>query len=502
MRVLSLGHSAFLLEMRTSEGAEIRILGDPWLSDHVIGDLMGRMPRVRLAWTQMPRIDGIYLSHSHTDHFDPYTLTTLWNELGEKPALLLPSSLFFLIPMLEEFLEGVEIVRLPQNTPTEFRGVSLTTLYNLEDLPSNEDDVMLLTVESENELFLAASDALFPFGDAEARGALCEFLGNDTLGSVCFLTIKNELPSLMASVHATSAAERKKLLRSARKETSEQIRVLFEPLASSGDGLWQNPRLVRLIGGQGVCFPQEISKEWNRLLFPLPLAARAAMERKEARSHGYPLQIEPFTAGTEYAVMDGAAKAARRTPPYLEILDPPEDADFDADLELFANFPEAPLFDEERDTRRQEQQIRRILNERFLPYLVGRRDPPVEHLLSDRGGAYRVRIRYGRSARYRERDFCLRFEAMAFHDEDVAGDAHEVYWANDLEDYLAGRCDDFSTFCRRPLGGEAERLWSCLGMPFLNNDLLEKKFRLHFERAARGETASDWVLRFYASVRG
>ena len=73
----------------------------------------------------------------------------------------------------------------------------------------------------------------------------------------------------------------------------------------------------------------------------------------------------------------------------------------------------------------------------------------------------------------------------------------EFYWANDIDDFLDGRCDEFSTVCRRPLGGTAIRLWQCLGLPYLNNDIIEKKLRYHFERAAYGESSSDWVMEFY-----
>ena len=85
---------------------------------------------------------------------------------------------------------------------------------------------------------------------------------------------------------------------------------------------------------------------------------------------------------------------------------------------------------------------------------------------------------------------------------DPAGDADEFYWANDLEDFLDGKLDEFSIFPRKPLAGKALRLWKCLGMPFLNQDLVKKKLRMHFERAAAGLANESWVLPFYEGVRG
>ena len=145
----------------------------------------------------------------------------------------------------------------------------------------------------------------------------------------------------------------------------------------------------------------------------------------------------------------------------------------------------------------QEGCILSAMQNRFLPYLIGQRQPSIEHLLSGHGGIYRIRIRYGEAASFEERDYCIRFGRLRFEREDATDDADETYWANDLDDYFEGRCDDFSTFCRHPLPGTTTRLWDCFGMPYLNDDLVEKKHRYHFQRAAQGESLEDWVLNLY-----
>ena len=93
MKIHALGHIAYLLEMAPRDGEEpVRILGDPWLSDYAIGDLMGRFPRVRYRAEDLEPVHAIFLSHSHTDHLDPYTLVRLWNELPSRPTLILPQT--------------------------------------------------------------------------------------------------------------------------------------------------------------------------------------------------------------------------------------------------------------------------------------------------------------------------------------------------------------------------------------------------------------------------
>ena len=107
-------------------------------------------------------------------------------------------------------------------------------------------------------------------------------------------------------------------------------------------------------------------------------------------------------------------------------------------------------------------------------------------------------MRYGESSRCTDEDYRLTFHELRFTlTAAVASEPQEAYWANDVDDFLAGRCDEFSTFCRLPLAASAQRFWRCLGLPYLNNDSTEKKLRLHFDRAARGESSEDWVLSFY-----
>ena len=114
MKILSLGHSSYILEMIPEGGEPVRILADPWLSDYLIGDLMGRFPRIRIEPHALQPIHGIYLSHSHTDHLDPYSLLKLRQALDPSPTLLLPESLEHLEPLLGEYLPEMEIILLRQ----------------------------------------------------------------------------------------------------------------------------------------------------------------------------------------------------------------------------------------------------------------------------------------------------------------------------------------------------------------------------------------------------
>ncbi len=498
MNVTSLGHSGFLLEMQPRpDAAMVRILADPWISDTVIGDLQGRFPRVRLDYDALGTIHGIFLSHAHTDHLDPYSLVELWQKLDSRPALLLPESLRFLEKLLCEALPDVEIHFLAHREAVDFHGLSAMAFFSPETQPTNEDDVMVLVVRSESEVFLNEADALLPFYHPAVREELASLLSGPEIVSACMVTTRNEGGSTMSMLAASNVEDRRQRVDRCLERSYEEIDEMYALLdIDGGEDLWENERLVRLIGGEGICYPQALGTDWNRVLFPICLSDRVRMENEVAQQYEHRHKVEEFVPGQIHRIHDGSLES-RESCPFLKLLDREEDRAFAPALECFEDFPEAPLRDDERDSTSQAVAILNCLNQRFLPHLTGARRPPVEHLLGENGGQYRVRVRYGTTTDHRDADYAITFERLRFEESAAEGEPDEHYWANDLEDFLEGRCDEFSTFCRRPLPAKAQRLWLTLGLPYLNNDLVEKKLRYHFERARRGESLEKWVLQFY-----
>jgi UDP-MurNAc hydroxylase len=72
MHVTYLGHAAILVE---ADGK--RILMDPWLTDPTYHGSWWHYPALRIGVRDLPRIDYLYVSHEHPDHFDPPTLAQL-----------------------------------------------------------------------------------------------------------------------------------------------------------------------------------------------------------------------------------------------------------------------------------------------------------------------------------------------------------------------------------------------------------------------------------------
>lgn len=69
--------------------------------------MMERTVKVRLDPEKMQTLDAIYISHAHTDHFDPYTLIEIYKYAS--PLLIFPFTLRYLEGLLHEFLPHVKI---------------------------------------------------------------------------------------------------------------------------------------------------------------------------------------------------------------------------------------------------------------------------------------------------------------------------------------------------------------------------------------------------------
>jgi len=501
MKITGLGHSCVLLDLPSPEGSpegspgvgSTRILVDPWLSDHATGDGMGRFPRLRFAVEALGPVHAVFISHAHSDHLDPYTLVRLWRELPEPPALLLPVSLSFLLPVLRRYLPSLDVVVLAPYVPVPFRGLELLGVYDVGQEPTNEDDVMVLVVSNGPEVVLVEADARLSLEQPEFRAYISQLLRGPHIRSAVFLTTENELDATMAARTCRTPAERQALREEGLNQLLEAVHELYSPWEDPDD-LWHGTQVLRLVHGQGLAAPAELDPRWQHVLFPVRIDDRVEEERAAAQRAGFVHGIDRLTDGQVHRIVAGRV-ASREPVVGLTLLDDEERRVFRAELDFAPELPCAPLYDDPRDVEAQRARIQALLDERFLPYLHGLRAPPVLHLLAAYDGAYRIRVHYGSGDAF---DYVLGFDARGFV-EQLATEAEpqEAYWANDLEDFLDGRCDEFSPFCRTQLPAEAMQLWSCLAMPLLHSDLVARRVALHFERAEAGLTPGSFVMPRY-----
>ena len=498
MQISAFGHSCVLLEFEHQDNAgKTRILVDPWLSDHATGDAMGRFPRLRFQTDALAPIHAVFLSHAHCDHLDPYTLVRLWRELPNPPTLLIPVTLSFLLPVLREHLDDPDIRVLEPHTPTRFRAVQLLGFFDVGDDPTNEEDVMVLVVTNGSERVLVEADARLSLELPRFREYVSVLMGARSIDSAVYLTTENELTGTLESRNCATTEDRADLAEFAMDEMLDAVDQLYAPVDEPGD-LWRNEHLLRLVHGQGLTAPHELDARWQRILFPVRVADRVRAEREASERAGCAHHIDALTVGCVHTIVGGRVHS-KAPIPGLALLDREEQRSYDADLPFFPDLPIAPLRSDERDVRRQRSRIGALLNERFLPHLHGTRRPPLLHLLASYGGTYRIRVRYGHGVDDPAWDYALGYGAWGFVEvEPSDAEVNEAYWANDLDDLLDGRCDEFSVFGRAQIPGMEMRLWECLAMPILNSDLVAKRVRLHFERARDGLSPGSFVMALYA----
>jgi UDP-MurNAc hydroxylase len=72
MKVTYVGHACIMME---SDGT--RVLMDPWLTDPTYHGTWWHYPPLEMGVRDVPKIDYLYISHEHPDHFDPPTLRQL-----------------------------------------------------------------------------------------------------------------------------------------------------------------------------------------------------------------------------------------------------------------------------------------------------------------------------------------------------------------------------------------------------------------------------------------
>ena len=491
MQITALGHSCVLLDLDSvTTGERTRILVDPWLSDHAVGDGMGRFPRLRFETAELGPIHAVFLTHAHCDHLDPYTLVRLWRELPEPPELWIPATLSVLIPIFEANLPEVRIRVFAPHEVQRVRGLEVFGFHDVSPVPTNEDDVLILVVTNGNERVLIEADANLTLEDPELRAFVSGLLCDPALDSAVFLTTENELTATLGSKSCTTLEEREALVDQARDELLTSIYALYEPTGDPFD-LWQGEHVLRLIHGQGLTAPQELDARWQQILFPVRIAHRVQEERAAAAVLGCRHRIGELTVGSVHTVVGGRVTEVCPEPA-LTLLDEESTRIYDPSLAFFPDLPVAPLRPEVRDVDAQRPRIESLLNDRFLPWLHGSRLPPLLHLLAHHGGTYTVRVVFGEEPV----DFVLGY-GTRFEAREPGGEVQETYWANDLDDLLDGRADVFSNFCREPFPGMEIRLWACLGTPLLDGDLLPKRVARHFERAHAGLTPGSYVLGQY-----
>ncbi|MCE9599754.1 MAG: hypothetical protein K8S54_17475 [Spirochaetia bacterium] len=490
MKIISPGHSEAFLEMQNADGKTIRVLLDAWLSDFAFGDLLARNP-FSIDFKSIPVIDAIYISHTHCDHLDPYTLVPLYKI--QNPILLLPETAAFLQPLIQQNLPQAKIQILRHAKKERILGLDFTAFAFPSSYLTNEEDVMPLCIASPEEAFFFEADTALP-DDPAAHEAVTRSVKHAK--DRVFLSTRNELEALYASYDARNSDDRKRSLAAYKSKREHELSWEYERYAELDLACPFDRPAVRVLAGQGMVLPAEIDPGAVKLSAPFPLSDVLVMERRMARDAGFTgLHFEALKAGMELTIEKaGHAKPEIRTGKATWLTSsksfPVTFENASAPITLAKPGPIRP---DSRDADAQKIRFLALLNHRFLPFQTYHREEPLKKILATES-PYIIRIRFGNSQANTVTDFGIDFGKIQFQELPLAERKYnEIYWANDLDDFMLGMQDQFSTTLHHLEPGTALRLWTMMGMPFLNSDFVQNKIAFHFERAARGLTVNDWM---------
>jgi len=142
VKIMFVGHASILIE-----AAGITVLSDPWWVGPCFGAQWWNYPAAYLPGLANRRIDYVYLSHGHHDHFHPGTLRTI-----SRDAKVITSSKTDLAPFVRDL--GFEVIELDEELyPLGSQGATCRIM------PTHGDDT-LMALSDGREVCLNLNDAL------------------------------------------------------------------------------------------------------------------------------------------------------------------------------------------------------------------------------------------------------------------------------------------------------------------------------------------------------
>lgn len=496
MLLTPLGHTEFLIEINNTQNESIKIMVDAWLSDYVLWDLMERSVQVVPNYENLKNLDAIYISHSHSDHFDPYTLTKIFaNTSLKKPLLILPFTLEYLVPLIREYLGEIEIKILFPNEDFVLHWVTITGYMFEQSNITNEDDVMMLAVSNADELVFAEIDTLPEEDNPEVQKKLYQIFTRKKYKTALYLASRNELEGQIPLLD-TPQNKRRKFRNEYISNRKEMMRYGYEKFEC--EEFEEFPNLYNIRGfcrgfiGQGIIYPKILSRELADISI-FPLEEIASLESDYAHNHGYTFPQKALLPGRQYIIENGTINAGRKECLVGKLI-----VHHEKNLEfswerIYSKTPLLPHYTLNKSEEEYVAMLEYILNNKFLPYWSA---SPVA---SFRDGVIKNHWKYSIIFLDNERkpkvafEYSLAWEKFLQKNTFEIINSNEVYFYRDIIDFIEWRQELYSNFWHELDTSKIYRLWTCLGANFINHDIVINKYRFHFERARNGENINSFV---------
>lgn len=489
MKIHYLWHSEFIVEMKWNKETK-KILVDSWLSNYALWDMMMRNPKIKLDYDNLD-IDAIFISHSHCDHLDPYTLVEIYEKIKPRPTLLIPETLLFLVPIFKKYLPKQKIEILKNKQVFDLDWVSIKWIIFENDYLTNEDDVMTLAIYNEKDLVYSDIDTLPPENE-DSTNELYELFTTHNFENALYLSTRNELPWNFRIIQAENSEKRIQIKKEYEELRASEIEYNYFRFEEDLAWVWdiqELPNFMKWLIGQWIIHP---NPEFLKLR-TLTLKQWAKLEKQIAKSYSRNFPIEWFEPWSCYHIKDRQFNNNWLSK-YISEIDY-QNPKLDINTQIFKEDKAWPLDDRKWNHKAQEQKILTMLNQKFLPYrMANSQDNLKNAILNSKNHRYVVKIYYWNLWEFFERNYYFDFGSFEFREEKWKHeDYNEDYWANDLEDFLDWKQELYSNFWHKLNPKKAYRVWTMLWANFINNDIVYKKFDFHFKRAVVWKTIDEYV---------
>jgi hypothetical protein len=313
-----------------------------------------------------------------------------------------------------------------------------------------------------------------------------------------YMSTRNELEWNFKILEAKNIDERLKIIKDYTEERKEEIEYNYyrfdEDFIECSD-IQDLPYFSKALIGQWIVFPTSINPDFLKIRI-LNLEEEAKLEKDISKKYKKTFEVVWFNPWKVYEIKWKKITEIWDSEFLSEIIYTNPKADIK--LELFKTDREWPLDNRKWNYKAQEWKILQMLNNKFLPYrLANTQDNLKNAILNSKNHKYVVKVRYWNKEEFFERNYYFDFSSTQFEEERWEHSSYnEDYWANDLEDFLEWRQELYSNFWHKLRKDKTYRVWTCLWANFLNNDLIYKKFELHFKRASIWESVDSFVERY------
>lgn len=497
MKIHYLWHSEFIVTLKNNIWEDVTIMSDSWISDYAVSDMMSRNPTFKIDYSKIPKIDWLFLSHSHMDHIDPYSLIELFSNFKEKPVIFLPETVSFLKNTLEQNL-NTKVIILRNKEEISFKWINLRGFVFENGFVTNEDDVMGLFVSNEKEIIFTEVDLVPPEKD-EVHDYLYKVFNEKKYETVLYLATRNELEWNLKMLDIENVWERKKFEREYleyRKEEIEYEYLKFYEWYVEYNDIKKTKNFMKIFIGQWICYPPKFDSNFAKLWI-MSLTENVRLEKEFAKKYFYNFPVSLFEAGKTYEI--SKAKIISEKP--MDFLSNFSFLKAEKDLNVKVNrfYIKWPFSKEKRDLEKQEKIIINILNNKFLPYRFALWEDNLKNaVLNKKEKNYIIKVIYADNIeKYYIYDFSkIKFELLE-ENSGVKINYDEIYFSNDLEDFLNWKIELYSNFLQKLEKWKNYRVWTMLWADFINNDILLNKFNLHFALAKAWKTSNEYVEEFY-----